>query len=333
MWHKSCTSTARLDGKIAVITGANTGIGKETAREFYRRGARVLLACRNVEKAKMALEDIKNNPFSSNGRQNKQFAEKLGELEIYPLDLCSLKSIRECAKSILSKEPAIHLLINNAGVMMPPYEITKDGFELQFQSNYLGHFLLTMLLLPKIQLSAPGCRIVNVSSLAHYFGNIHFNDLNMKDFFKLTRPLRAYGQSKLANILFTKELARRLKEANIDGINVYSLHPGVVRTELGRSFNKTIIPGATLFFRYVMLPFIKNPMQGAQTTIYCAISENTANETGLYYTECKAVTPFSKAMNFTVAKKLWDHSCRLLDLEPDENLTTFLTTVSHQLNE
>ncbi|KAM0726100.1 Retinol dehydrogenase 11 [Formica fusca] len=330
MWtyHKSCTSKVRLDNKVAVITGANTGIGKETARDFYRRGARVILACRNVEKAKNAVEDIKNNPFPST--DNEQYKDKLGELAIYSLDLCSLKSVRDCAKKLLTNEPAIHLLINNAGIMMSPHEKTKDGFELQLQSNYLGHFLLTLLLLPKIQSSAPDCRIVNVSSLAHVFGNIQFNDMNLD---KSYSPLKAYTQSKLANILFTKEFARRLKEAGISGINVYSLHPGVIRTELSRHYSKTIIPGARFFYRNIMRPFIKNPVQGAQTTIHCAIDEKVANETGLYYAECRVTRPQWRARDDRIAKDLWDHTCRLLHLEPDENLITFLQTVSRQLAE
>ncbi|KAL6423558.1 hypothetical protein ACFW04_010241 [Cataglyphis niger] len=330
MWtyHRLCTSKARLDDKVAIITGANTGIGKETARDFYRRGARVILACRNVEKAKEAVEDIKNNLFPST--KSEQYKDGLGELAIYSLDLCSLKSIRECAKKLLTNEPVIHILINNAGIMMPLHEKTEDGFELQLQSNYLGHFLLTLLLLPKIQSSAPGCRIVNVSSLAHIFGNIHFNDMNLE---RSYGPLKGYAQSKLANILFTKELARRLKKAEISGINVYSLHPGVVRTDLGRYFNKTIVPGATFFYRHIMRLFIKNPTQGAQTTIHCAVDEKVADESGLYYEECRAIRPQWKARDDRIAKDLWDQTCRLLHLEPDENLTTFLQTISRQLAE
>ncbi|CAL1680310.1 unnamed protein product [Lasius platythorax] len=330
MWiyHKLCSSKARLDNKVAVITGANTGIGKETARDFYRRGAKVILACRNVEKAKNAVEDIKNNPFSST--DSEQYEDKVGELAIYPLDLCSLNSIRECAKKLVTIESAIHILINNAGVMMCPHKKTEDGFELQLQSNHIGHFLLTLLLLPKMQLSAPGCRIVNVSSLAHVFGKIHLNDMNLE---RSYGSLKAYAQSKLANILFTKELARRLKEEGISGINVYSLHPGVIRTELGRHFNRTIIPGARFFFENIMRPFIKNPVQGAQTTIHCAVDEKVADETGLYYAECRVTEPHWRARNDQKAKDLWDHTCQLLRLESNKNFSTFLQAVSRQLDE
>ncbi|GAB1860372.1 Retinol dehydrogenase 11 [Camponotus japonicus] len=329
MWqfHSQCTSETRLVNKTVVITGANTGIGKETARDFYRRGARVILACRNIQKANDAVEDIKKNLPS--GADRKQFQGDPGELVIYQLDLSSLKSVKECARNLLMKESAIHLLINNAGVMMCPQQTTEDGFELQLQTNYISHFLLTLLLLPKMQSSVPGCRIVNVSSFLHLFGAIH-DDLNLKQSYT---PMRAYMQSKLANILFTKELARRLKEANINGINVYSLHPGVITSEIGRHFSSTMFPGASTVFRVFLRPILKNPEQGAQTTIYCSVDEKAADETGLYYKECGIATPQWRAQDDQIAKDLWDQSCRLLRLECDEDFAKFLKTVSREIVE
>ncbi|XP_029669426.1 retinol dehydrogenase 11-like [Formica exsecta] len=329
MWlfQSQCTSKTRLVGKTVVITGANTGIGKETARDLYRRGARIILACRNIQKANDALEDIKNNPPSKGDRE--QFQGNPGELIIYRLDLSSLKSVKECARNLLMKESAIHLLINNAGVMMCPQETTEDGFELQLQTNYIGHFLLTLLLLPKMQSSAPGCRILNVSSILHLFGAIH-DDLNLKESYT---PMKAYMQSKLANILFTKELARRLKEANINGINVYSLHPGVITTEISRHFSTTIFPGASTAFQLILRPFLKNSEEGAQTTIYCSVDKKAADETGLYYKECGVATPQWRAQDDQIAKDLWDQTCRLLHLECDEDFAKFLRTVSRQIAE
>ncbi|EFN63710.1 Retinol dehydrogenase 11 [Camponotus floridanus] len=329
MWqfHSQCTSETRLINKTVVITGANTGIGKETARDFYRRGARVILACRNIQKANDAVEDIKKNLPSRADR--KQFQGDPGQLIIYELDLSSLKSVKDCARNLLMKESAIHLLINNAGVMMCPQQTTEDGFELQLQTNYIGHFLLTLLLLPKMQSSVPGCRIVNVSSFLHLFGAIH-DDLNLKQSYT---PMRAYMQSKLANILFTKELARRLKEANINGINVYSLHPGVITSEIGRHFSSTMFPGASTVFRVFLRPILKNPEQGAQTTIYCSVDEKAANETGLYYKECGIATPQWRAQDDQIAKNLWDQTCRLLRLECDEDFAKFLKTVSLEIVE
>ncbi|XP_072742566.1 retinol dehydrogenase 11-like [Anoplolepis gracilipes] len=330
MWtyHKSCTSKVRLDNKVAVITGANTGIGKETARDFYKRGARVILACRNVEKAKNAIEDIKNNLLSSTDNNSHQ--GKLGEFAVYPLDLCSLKSVRECAKELLTIESAIHILINNAGLMNSIHEKTENGFEVQLQSNYLGHFLLTLLLLPKMQSSGPGCKIVNVSSLSYILGTIHFNDMNLDRSYS---SLKAYSQSKLANILFTKELARRLKEAGISGINVYSLHPGYIKNELAYQYAGAIcpVPGMTFFYHYIMMPFMKNTIQGAQTTIHCAVDEKVADETGLYYADCRVTRLYRKGRNNQMAKDLWDHTCRFLHLEPNDNFSTFLKSVSLQL--
>ncbi|XP_025987060.2 retinol dehydrogenase 12 [Solenopsis invicta] len=180
-----------------------------------------------------------------------------------------------------------------------------------------------------MQSSGPGCRIVNVSSIAHIYGKIHFNDINLEQSWSYFRPWKAYFQSKLANILFTKELARRLKEAEIDGINVYSLHLGVISTELSRSYDRTIIPGATFFTNHIMQPFIKTSKQGAQTTIYCAVDEKALNETGLYYSECRVTRP--RGVNDQVARDLWNYTCQLLHLEPNENFSTFLKTVSRQL--
>ncbi|XP_011148528.1 retinol dehydrogenase 11 [Harpegnathos saltator] len=329
MWpfNSICTSKVRLVGKTVVITGANTGIGKEAARDLYRRGARVILACRDVQKAKNAVEDLKTNPPSKPDR--KQFEGDPGELVIYSLNLCSLKSVKECAKNLLTNEPAIHLLINNAGLMFCPFEKTEDGFETHLQTNHLGHFLLTLLLLPKMISSGPDCRIVNVSSRIHLFGSINFDDINLE---KSYSPLKGYAQSKLMNVLFTKELARRLKEANITGINVYSLHPGAIKTELGRHIDA--MSNVIKFgFHWIVQPFFKTPEQGVQTTIYCAVDEKTANETGLYYTECNVANTHQMANNERALKQLWDQSCRLLHLEPEEDLHTFLKTVSQQMTE
>lgn len=330
MWsfNTLCDSLARLDGKTVIITGANTGIGKETARDLYRRGARVILACRNMEKATAAINDIKRNPFLKANEQ--QLESKTGNLAIYQLDLSSFQSVRKCAKNLLAKEPVIHVLINNAGVAMCPFKKTEDGNEMQLQTNYLGHFLLTLLLLPRLQLSGPGCRIINVSSITYLFGDINFDDINLE---KSYGPLKAYYQSKLANILFTKELTRRLAEAKIEGINVYALHPGLIPTEIARHSGNTLFCGAYTLYNLFTWMFFKNVMQGAQTTIYCAIDEKAGKETGLYYSECSPATVYRKARNTDYCKKLWDVSCRLTHLEPEEDLITLLNTVSRQITD
>lgn len=326
MWpfSSSCQSKVRLIGKTVVITGANTGIGKETARDLYRRGARVILACRNLEKANEAVKELQKIPPSKPERE--QFKGEPGELVVYKLNLASLASVRECAKKLNRNESQIHLLINNAGVMMCPFEKTEDGYEMQLQSNHLGHFLLTLLLLPKIRSSTPA-RIVNVSSMAHIGGQMHFDDLNLE---KSYTALKAYEQSKLANILFTKELVRKFKAAGIEGITTYTLHPGVIATELGRHMDKSIFPGASLFFT-IFKPFIKTPELGAQTSIHCALDENAAHETGLYYKECRVSCPASQVNNEKDAARLWMESLKLVGLPQKENLAELLEAIAGEV--
>lgn len=301
-----CTSAARLDGKTAVITGCNTGIGKITAKDFFERGARVIMACRNTEKASETANDIKTLC------QNK---ENLGELVVEELDLSSLKSVRNCAKTLLEKEAKIDLLVNNAGIMACPEGKTEDGFETQFGTNHLGHFLFTLLLLPKICQSIPA-RIVTVSSMAHDRGTVDFDDLNWEK--RKYSPVKAYGQSKLANVLFTKELARKLEENNINNVTAYSLHPGVIKTELGRHMKEVF--GSFVLFAWGLFQWaLKTPEQGAQTTIYCSIDEKCAKESGLYYAECAVKTPSKEARNEENAKRLWDESLKLVGLPADYN--------------
>ncbi|XP_032515141.2 retinol dehydrogenase 13-like [Danaus plexippus] len=300
-----CYSNAKLLGKTAIITGCNTGIGKETVRDFYKRGAKVIMACRNINKAEEAKEDIVQTC--------KDLPDK-GDIVIEKCDLSSLKSVREFSKKILESEPQINILVNNAGVMMCPKELTEDGFELQFGTNHLAHFLLTMLLLPKIKDSTPA-RIIIVSSRAHTRFNMNLDDINFDK--RSYSPFEAYSQSKLANVLFARELANRLKAHNIQGVNTYSLHPGVIKTELGRHLDKILFKGSRRLIGILTYPFMKSPELGAQTTIYCAVDEKCANETGLYYSDCVAINPDPKALNDETAMKLWEKSVELVGLDFD----------------
>jgi NAD(P)-dependent dehydrogenase (short-subunit alcohol dehydrogenase family) len=203
-------------GRTAVITGANTGLGYETATALAAKGAHVVLAVRNLEKGKAAADLIaRANPGAS--------------VAIQELDLTSLDSVRAAADQLRAEHESIDLLINNAGVMMTPKSTTKDGFELQFGTNHLGHFALTNLLLDRV-LATPGSRIVTVSSQGHRFvRGIRFDDLQWeRDYGRI----RAYGQSKLANLLFTYELQRRLQGTNTIAV---AAHPGGSNTELGRN--------------------------------------------------------------------------------------------------
>ncbi|XP_061577859.1 retinol dehydrogenase 11-like [Cololabis saira] len=288
-----CRSKARLDGKTVLITGANTGIGRETAVDLARRGARVILACRDMDRANKAAEYVRKKTGNDN-------------VVVKKLDLGSLQSVRQLAKDVLASEERLDVLINNAGIMSCPQWKTDDGFEMQFGVNHLGHFLLTNCLLDLLKKSSPS-RIVNVSSLAHERGQIYFDDINQeKDY----RPWKSYGQSKLANVLFTRELANRLQDT---GVTTYSLHPGVIRTELGRHF----WPNIPLWKRVVYVPLtflIKTPTEGAQTTIYCAVEESLQKESGLYYSDCAPKAAAPQGQDDEAAKKLWDLSASMVGL-------------------
>lgn len=288
-----CRSKVRLDGKTVLITGANTGIGKETALDMAQRGARVILACRDMTRARIAADDIRQR--SGNGN-----------VVVKKLDLASLQSVRDMARDVLKNEARLDILINNAGIAICPKWTTEDGFEMQFGVNHLGHFLLTNLLLDLLKKSAPS-RIVIVSSLAHETGRIHFDDINLdKDYDGDV----SYRQTKLANVLFCRELAARLQGT---GVNVYSLHPGIIRTELPRH----MLASSALWKRAIynlLFMLIKNPWEGAQTTIYCAVDESLANSSGLYYSDCAPKTPAPQALDDAAAKKLWDLSASMVCL-------------------
>ena len=213
-----CTSKVRLDRKTAIVTGANTGIGLETAVDFAERNGRVILACRSKERGEAAVEQVKRR----SGNNNVVFMQ---------LDLASLDSVRNFATSVLDREARVDILVNNAGLIYSTFSKTVDGFEMQFAVNHLGHFLLTLLLLDKIK-AAPAGRIINVSSEAYRHGQIDFDDLNLVSSRKYT-AFKAYAQSKLANMLFTRSLSKRLEGTKV---TVNALHPGGVHTEIARYF-------------------------------------------------------------------------------------------------
>ncbi|KAG7329991.1 hypothetical protein KOW79_006213 [Hemibagrus wyckioides] len=218
------------------------------------------MACRDIVKAEVAQREI----VAESGNQN---------VLIRKLDLADIKSIREFADVISKEEKQLHILINNAGVMMCPYSKTADGFEMQFGVNHLGHFLLTFLLTDLLKKSAPS-RIIILSSMAHSWGTIKLDDINSE---KSYHSRREYGQSKLANILCARSLAKRLKDT---GVTVYAVHPGIVRTELKRHMNLGL-----LFLWKMVRPFTKTSMQGAQTSIYCAVEPALHSHSGGYYSK------------------------------------------------
>jgi NAD(P)-dependent dehydrogenase (short-subunit alcohol dehydrogenase family) len=234
-------------GRTAVITGANTGLGYETAAALAAKGAQVVLAVRNLDKGKDAADRI---AAASPGSQ----------VQLQELDLTSLESVRAAAEQLKVNYDAIDLLINNAGVMMTPKSTTKDGFELQFGTNHLGHFAFTGLLLDRV-LATPGSRVVTVSSTAHRFvRGIRFDDLQWERDYSRAR---AYGQSKLANLMFTYELQRRLAGTNSIAV---AAHPGGANTELGRNTPAPL----RIVFNFVGPRLMQGPDMGALPTLRAA---------------------------------------------------------------
>ncbi|XP_029922358.1 dehydrogenase/reductase SDR family member 13-like [Myripristis murdjan] len=290
-----CRSCVKLKGKTAIVTGSNTGIGKATALDLARRGARVILACRNKEKAEAAAFDIRRESGNS-------------QVVFMQLDLASLKSVRDFAETFLRTEPRLDLLINNAGVMGPGR--TEDGFGMAFGVNHLGHFLLTNLLLDRLQQSGPS-RVVNVAALLHRLGTIDFPLLaSQKDLVSgqsTLQNLKAYCNSKLCNVLFTRELANQLEGTSV---TCYSLHPGVVNTELCCNMS--------LWQRLLLLPAAKllllDPEAGAQTTLHCCLQEGLEPFSGRYFSSCALREVGAKGRDDALAKKLWEVSERLTGL-------------------
>ncbi|KAG5670634.1 hypothetical protein PVAND_000882 [Polypedilum vanderplanki] len=284
----SYKKSTRCDGKVVIITGANAGIGKETAVELAARGAKVYIACRSIERGQSACKEI----IQRTGNENV-FVRKL--------DLASFASIREFAKGFLKEEKQFDILINNPGVMAIPLWRTEDLLEMQIGVNHFGHFLLTNLLLPLIK-ATESSRIINVSSMAHRWGKIKTDDLNSE---KSYNEISCYAQSKLANILFTRELAKRLKDTKT---TVNALHPGVVKTELARHVEKMNFLFNSKILSFFMYFFNKTAKQGAQTTIYAALDPDLANVSGQYFAECGLGKIYKQGLDDDIAKWLWNVS-------------------------
>ncbi|CAF2865399.1 unnamed protein product [Rotaria sp. Silwood2] len=275
-----CPSKDRMDDKIVVITGSNTGIGKYTAIELAKRGAHIILACRNRQRAQEAKQEIQTK---SNNNQ----------IDIEIIDTSSLQSVRECATRLRKRLPRIDVLINNAGVLTRSKEKSIDGYEIHFATNYLGHFLLTNLLLDLLK-KAPSARIINLAALAHKFMNchMHWNDINLEKTSYVA--FYAYARSKLANIMFTNELAKRLK--------------GVVHTELVRSIGgryENIFNIVEKLITPILWFFLKSSEEGAQTTIYLASDIHLDNVTGKYFSDCIEVQPSETTLNKEDNQYLW----------------------------
>lgn len=274
--------------------------------DFARRGAKVYMACRDLRRGSEALNDVRKKSKNEN-------------VHLVELDLASINSIVKFSSEFNEKH--LHILVNNAGIMMCPEMKTKDGFELQIGTNHLGHFLLTLLLLEKIKLSSPS-RIINVSSTGHRMSDLNRDDLMSE---KSYSKVKTYAQSKLANILFTRELARKLEGT---GVTVNSCHPGVVQTELGRHMvkNTWIRP----IYKKICAPFFKTPFEGAQTQIKLALDPELKNSTGKYYSDCEEDNPSDAAKNSDNAKWLWNESLRIVNEKLDDEVKIKIKNLFHK---
>jgi len=273
-----------MENKIILITGANSGIGKSTATALSEMGAHVVMAVRDPEKGEIARQEIirisKNN-----------------QVDVMECDLASLKSIRDFAEAFKARYTRLDVLVNNAGIFTEKRMETEDRFEYQIGVNHLGPFLLTQLLLGMLKESSPS-RIINIASAAHFGGRINFDDLQQQ---RKYSGWKSYAQSKLANVLYTYELARRLSGT---GITANCLHPGFVNTRF--AFNrKSEKPNPIM---RLMKPFTIQPDEGAETTVYLAASPEVEGVTGKYFVKRKEKSSSKSSYDLLVAEKLWNIS-------------------------
>jgi NAD(P)-dependent dehydrogenase (short-subunit alcohol dehydrogenase family) len=280
-----------VNGKVAVITGSNIGIGKETAVGLAALGATTVLACRNQEKAADAAAEVKRR--SGNDR-----------VHVVPIDLGDLATVRACASIIADSFPRLDILINNAGGIWTERQTTAQGFEQTFAVNHLGHFYLTNLLLPRLVASAPA-RIINLTSVGHHyaFGGMNWADLQLEHGYS---AMGAYSQSKLANILFTRGLARRLDP---DQVTANAVHPGPVRSGFGMDGDMKGIVGLG---NKVVRPFEISAKAGAKTSIFMASDPSVEGKTGGYWVRRRPGHMSRAARDQGSAERLWEESERLL---------------------
>ncbi|KAK7866947.1 hypothetical protein R5R35_014721 [Gryllus longicercus] len=301
IWYKwsmgRCTSKRRLNGLTAIVTGANTGIGLETAKDLARRGARVLLACRDPQRGQKALEEVLSEAGDG------------ATVALLALDLASLESVRACAKHVLATEPRLDILVNNAGAGGLGNGLSRDGLHLGLQVNHFGPFLFTLLLVDLLKKSAPS-RIIFVSSLMHHFASLKPHQLEHEHAKKID-DTHIYSMTKLTNVIVANELARKLRGT---GVAVNSLHPGLVRTE----FFRRLPPWLAFAINTVVGLFCKDPVEGAQTTIHLAVSEDVEGVTGRYFSDCKEAWLRKQAVDKALAAAVWQKSEELVRLREDE---------------
>ena len=275
----------RMDNKLAIVTGANSGMGMATVEALSDEGAKVIMLCRSEKRGKEALQKLSEN--------------KDRQIELMLCDLGDYASIRSFVSRVKEKYKKLDVLVNNAGFISLDRQVTKEGLERQFGINHIGHFLLTTEL---VDIMDRGSRIVNVASGAHKTGKIHFDDINLTRGYNV---IKGYSQSKLANVLFTRELARRLKDR---GITVNCCHPGAVATNIGidrdTGFGKTITS--------LLKPFFQTPAEGARTAIFLATDESVKDITGEYFYRCRIANSSRRSKDMELAKRLYEFSEQLV---------------------
>lgn len=279
-----------LAGKVVLVTGANSGIGKATAMQLARIGATTILACRHIAKARQTQEEIRR--VSCNDA-----------VCVVELDLGDLRSVDRCASEVVASANGIDVLINNAGATFPSRALTPQGFEQTFAVNYLGHYVLTRLLLHHLR-RKPQARVISVSSNGHKFvKGIRWDDLTFERRYSTTA---AYANAKLAQVLFTRELAHRYGET---GVFAHAVHPGFVGSNFYRSAGSGFSARA---LGLVVRWFAKSPEQGAETTLYLASSDDAICTNGGYWARCEPASPSKAATDDDAAKRLWDLSQQLV---------------------
>jgi NAD(P)-dependent dehydrogenase (short-subunit alcohol dehydrogenase family) len=278
-----------MTGRVCVVTGASSGIGRATALGLARRGATLALVCRDRARGEETVAEI----AAATGNR---------AVGLHLADLSSQEAIRRVAAELVARYPAIHVLVNNAGVVNLRYSTTVDGIETVFAVNHLAYFLLTALLLDRLR-SSGRARIVNVASEVHKIGRLDFDDLGNQ---RRYRAMRVYGQSKLANVLFTYELARRLERSDV---TANCVHPGAVGTRLGQNNGRI----ATALTR-ILKPFFRTPEQGAATSLHVATSPALEGVSGRYFVNCREARSSRTSGDPELARRLWDESARLTGL-------------------
>jgi len=283
-----------LEGQVAVVTGANSGIGKETATTLATMGADVVIAARNPTKAAAAVRDI-------------QARAPDAKVEFLPLDLASFAAVHAFAETFKSRFDRLDVLVNNAGLTLHKRTVTEDGHEMQFQVNHLSHYLLTRLVHGPLA-AAPAARVVNVSSTGHTFARdgLDFDDLDWER--RRYRGFLVYCATKLANVLFTRELARRLDDSKI---TVNAVHPGFVGSNFAREGDMGVFIGLAML---AARPFAISSAAGALTSIYLASSADVEGISGQYFYKCRVAKPSDAALDDAAAARLWDASAEMTGL-------------------